>query len=175
MDKPTPIDKEVIIYKAKPIMVKTNVNGIIEYANEYFTELSEYEEFDLVGENIDMIRHPDMPKIIFNLIWEKLLKKQNTIAILKNITKSGSYYWLQAKFDFKVNETSREIQSIYAYYSLPSRKAISELDDLYKKLNGIEMHAGNTVCENYFFGLLEEQDLDYESLIETYYQYEKHP
>lgn len=64
-------------------MSKTNKKGVVEYANEYFMEISGYEEFELIGQPHNIIRHPDMPKVIFDLMWKKLLDKENIHALVK--------------------------------------------------------------------------------------------
>jgi PAS domain S-box-containing protein len=161
---------EIKVIHSKPIMAKTDINGVLEYANEYFVELSGYKDENIIGENISIIKHPHMPKLIFQLIWEKLLNKKKTIAIVKNLTKAGDYYWLQIKFDFKVNEETREIQNFYAYYSVPTNEAIVELDKLYIKLSKMEEHSGLEVSKHYLKGYLEEKNIGYENYIENLFQ-----
>jgi len=166
-----PIDKEIPVKTNTSIMVKTDNKGIIEYANDYFIELSGYDIGEIIGKDISIVKHPEMPDIIFDHIWERLLKKENAKAILKNITKTGEYFWLQAKFDFKVNENTREIENFYAYYSPVSKKSILELDKLYKIISKIEKHTGIDIAENYFLGHLEGKSQNYDDFIEEYYQY----
>ena len=53
--------------------------------------------------------------------------RKRVYAILKNRSKSGNFFWLQVSFDFKVNEDTREIENIYAYYTKASKTATNEL------------------------------------------------
>lgn len=67
-NKITPLDKEVIWDKSKVIMSKTDKFGTIEYANDVFVDVSGYEDYELVGQPHNIIRHPDMPKVIFKVL-----------------------------------------------------------------------------------------------------------
>ncbi len=62
LTKPTPIEKEIKLDPSRMIMSKTDPKGIIEYANDYFMEISGYEEYELMGQPHNIIRHPDMPR-----------------------------------------------------------------------------------------------------------------
>jgi len=168
MNNVTPINQEIFVNTDEPIMVKTDRTGTIEYANLEYANLSEYEIEEIIGKDVSFLMHPDMPSTVFNHIWESLFQKKRTYAILKNISKSGKFFWLQVNFDFKVNEETREIENIYAYYSKTSFKAKEELDVLYKKIKNIEIHRGYDVADNYLNGLLDEKKLDYNYLIESY-------
>ena len=171
MTELTPTNKEIIVHTNDQIMVKTDRFGIIEYVNFKYADISEYNIEEIIGKDISFLSHPDMPSIVFDSIWESLFQKKRAYAILKNISKTGAYYWLQVNFDFKVNENTREIENIYAYYSKASKAATNELDVLYKKIKNIEIHAGIDVAENYLKGFLDEKSTDYNSFIENYIQH----
>ena len=70
-NKPVLVDKEVTWDKTKVIMSKTDAFGTIEYANEVFVDVCGYEDYELMGQPHSIIRHPDMPKVIFKVLWEK--------------------------------------------------------------------------------------------------------
>ena len=170
MTEPTPQNQEIHILSDDPIMVKTDRMGTIEYVNLEYASLSEYEVEEIIGYDVSVLMHPDMPITVFDHIWESLFQKKRTYAILKNISKSGKFFWLQVNFDFRVNEETREIENIYAYYSKTSVKAKQELDILYKKIKNIETHSGIEVAENYLNGYLDEKSIDYNEFIESYIQ-----
>lgn len=170
INSPTPLDKEKHVDNTKSIMCKTDIDGYIEYANEYFVELSGYNEGGIMGESIEIISHPDMPKVIAKSIWREIKKKKKVNAIVKYLSKSGHFYWLQVKFDFKVSEATREILNVYLYATPPSRSGILEINKFYKKLSKIENEAGLEIAENYFNGYLENSDLTYGNFIDKYLQ-----
>jgi len=169
LENTTPQNIELNIDSNVTFMVKADRTGTIEYTNLDYAKLSEYGIAELIGKDISALIHPDMPSAIFNHIWESLFKKERAYAIFKNISKTGKYFWLQVNIDFKVNEETREIENIYAYYSKTSESAKKELNTLFKKVKSIETHTNIDIAENYLNGYLDEQDLDYKSLIEKHY------
>ncbi len=162
--KPIPVDEEIKLVPYKTIMSKTDPKGIIEYANDYFVEVSEYKEWELMGQPHNIIRHPDMPKIIFKLLWDRLKSKQNIHAIVKNLSKSGKYYWVVTDFKWKEDEDG----NIVAYYS--RRKAIPEsvksfMQDFYARLRTIEEKSGMEGSSAYLEGYLEDLGKTYDEFI----------
>ena len=162
--KPIPVDEEIKLVPYKTIMSKTDPKGIIEYANDYFVEVSEYKEWELMGQPHNIIRHPDMPKIIFKLLWDRLKSKQNIHAIVKNLSKSGKYYWVVTDFKWKEDEDG----NIVAYYS--RRKAIPEsvksfMQDFYARLRTIEEKSGMEGSSAYLEGYLEDLGKTYDEFV----------
>ncbi|HIP48909.1 MAG TPA: PAS domain S-box protein [Lutibacter sp.] len=145
-------------------MSKTDKKGIIEYANEYFMETSGYEEYELMGQPHNIIRHPDMPKVIFKELWTRLNKGENIHALVKNLTKNGNYYWVLTSFETKYNEDG-EIISHYARRKAAPGNAVYQVEKLYKTLLAIEKTQSVAVSERYFVGLLEEKGMNYDEFI----------
>jgi hypothetical protein len=50
----------------------------------------------LIGKPHNIIRHPDMPKAVFWLLWETIKKGDLIGAYVKNRAKDGRYYWVFA-------------------------------------------------------------------------------
>ncbi len=162
--KPIPLNKEIRINPSKTIMSKTNAEGIIEYTNNYFMEVCKYKEYELIGQPHNIIRHPDMPKVIFQFMWERLYKGKNIHALVKNLAKDGSYYWVLTNFETKYDENGKII-SHYAYQKAAPGNAIYQIEQLYSKLLAIEKNQGAIVSERYFRGLLEEKKITYDEFI----------
>lgn len=70
--RPVPTGNEIKLDSKKFIVSKTDVTGKIVYGNSYFTEISGYKESELIGAPHNILRHPDMPKALFYLMWEHL-------------------------------------------------------------------------------------------------------
>ena len=81
----TPVNKEVAWDKTKTIMSKTDAKGVIEYVNQVFMDVCGYSEAELIGKPHNVIRHPDMPKTIFKILWDNIQKGINFHAIVKNL------------------------------------------------------------------------------------------
>lgn len=78
------------------IISRTDLSGIITYANETFAAISGYEADELIGKAHNIVRHPDMPKSIFKDLWETLKRGESWQGIVKNRRKDNGYYWVHA-------------------------------------------------------------------------------
>lgn len=162
---PTPINNEIILDKDKLLISYTNVKGIITYCNDDFVTVSEYEEWELAGSDHNIVRHPDMPKFIFKFMWQRIQNGDNIIAIVKNLSKYGKYYWVMT--DFVIKRDSQDNITCYkAYRKAVPRKAIETLAPLYKKLCRIEEAKGVSASESFFVGYLDTLSTTYDEFIE---------
>lgn len=78
------------------IVSRTDLNGNITYANDTFCEISGYEADELIGKAHNIVRHPDMPSIVFQELWDKLQKNEQWKGVVKNLRKDKGYYWVEA-------------------------------------------------------------------------------
>ncbi|MDH4263852.1 MAG: EAL domain-containing protein [Spirochaetia bacterium] len=78
------------------IVSKTNPKGIITYTNKKFSEISGYSEYELIGKNHNIIRHPDMPASAFKTLWETISNKKVWHGTVKNKKKDGGSYTVEA-------------------------------------------------------------------------------
>ncbi len=90
------INEEVRFTAQEELVSVTDVRGVITYANEAFCRVAGYTQSELVGQNHNMVRHPDMPKAAFGDMWEKLKARQPWRGAVKNRCKDGRYYWVDA-------------------------------------------------------------------------------
>jgi putative PAS/PAC sensor protein len=165
--RPTPIDEEVIWDKRSTLMSRTNKHGHIMASNEAFQEVSGYSEAELYDQPHNLIRHPDMPKVVFKILWENLKGRQNFHAIIKNLSKSGKYYWVITNFEIIRNEKD-EITAFVSYRKALPKSLINEhIAPLYERLLKIEKANGMEVSERYFKGFLEDRKTTYDKFIRT--------
>ncbi len=78
------------------IVSKTNLKGIITYANRLFCDISGYSKKELIGKPHNIVRHPDMPKFAFKEMWEAIKAKKVWHGVVKNRKKDGSFYIVDA-------------------------------------------------------------------------------
>ena len=71
------------------IVSKTDINGIITFANDEFCKIFEYDRDELIGRNHNIVRHPDVPKEVFKSLWDTILAKKTYKATVKNLSKYG--------------------------------------------------------------------------------------
>ncbi|KFF10333.1 PAS domain-containing protein [Flavobacterium hydatis] len=161
---PTPIDKEVKWDTSKTIVSKADLYGTLEYVNDTFSKVSGYDESELVGQPHNIIRHPDMPKVIFKVLWDNIKMGKKFHGIIKNLAKSGEYYWVITDFDYIVSEDAKILKYIARRKAI-SAGVVEKIEDLYKKLSKIEEVSGIEASEKYLTGYLEDHNLDYVELI----------
>ena len=78
------------------IISRTDLKGIITYANDNFCIISGYDEDELLGKSHNIVRHPDMPKAAFLDLWSTLESGNQWIGIVKNLRKDRGFYWVEA-------------------------------------------------------------------------------
>ncbi|WP_281661057.1 methyl-accepting chemotaxis protein [Microvirgula aerodenitrificans] len=78
------------------LVSKTDLKGAITYANDAFVEVSGYPLDELLHQNHNIVRHPDMPPAAFEDMWSTLKRGQPWRGIVKNRCKDGGYYWVDA-------------------------------------------------------------------------------
>lgn len=146
------------------IVSKTDTSGKITYGNELFLELAGYDEKDILHKPHNIVRHPDMPKVIFKLLWNTLKQGKEIYAYVINRSKSGDYYWVFANVTPSFDNNGKVI----GYYSVrrkPSQKALSAIKPLYKELLNAEKTGGISASEKLLNGLLAEKGGRYDKFI----------
>jgi PAS domain S-box-containing protein len=166
MTHPKPIDNEIKLSTKRYIVSKTDAKGIIEYGNDYFVEISGYTEAELIGQPHNIVRHPDMPKVVFKMMWDRINKGQNIMAVVKNMAKDGSYYWVVTEFEPKIDSITNEIISHTAFRKAAPQKAIDVMMPIYQKLLEIEKTGGMEASEKYLRGFLEDNKTTYDEFID---------
>ncbi|SEC54416.1 PAS domain S-box-containing protein [Tenacibaculum sp. MAR_2009_124] len=150
------IDEEVKWDTSSIIISKTDLKGTILYMNDTFEEASEYPKVELVGEPHNIIRHPDMPKVVFKVLWKALKNEENFHAIVKNLSKTGRYYWVITDFEVERDQNGKATGYTGRRKSIP-QSVIDKIEPLYKTLLKIEQVKGEKASELYFNAYLEEE------------------
>ena len=78
------------------IVTKTDHRGVITYANDVFLRISALTEAEAIGQPHSIIRHPDMPRAVFKLLWDTLAERQEIFAYVLNLARDGAHYWVFA-------------------------------------------------------------------------------
>jgi PAS domain S-box-containing protein len=123
------------------IVTKTDTTGRILYANRIFISLSGYSESELLGSQHNIIRHPDMPRSVFKLLWDHIAAGQEFIGYVKNMAKDGSFYWVLAT----VKPDRDAERNIIGYTSIRRKlgaNAVNSATALYREMLAAEARAG---------------------------------
>ncbi len=110
----TPTSKEKLMCEDDFIVSKTDLKGRITYGNHIFIEFSGYTEQELLGAQHNIIRHPDMPRAVFNLLWDTIAQGKEIFAYVKNMAKDGSFYWVYVNVTADYDKQS----NISGYFSV---------------------------------------------------------
>lgn len=78
------------------VVSKTDLRGRITYANDVFLRMCACEERDVLGRPHNFIRHPDMPRAIFRLLWDAIKSGEEVFAYVVNLAMDGAHYWVFA-------------------------------------------------------------------------------
>ncbi|HVW32114.1 MAG TPA: PAS domain-containing protein [Acidimicrobiia bacterium] len=115
------------------IVSKTDTRGRLTYVNDVFVRVSAYPESDLIGRPHNVIRHPDMPRAVFRLLWETIGAGRELFAYIVNLAGDGAHYWVLAH----VTPTFGPGGDIVGFHSnrrTPSREALDRVTPLYQAL-----------------------------------------
>jgi PAS domain S-box-containing protein len=115
------------------IVSKTDVKGRITYANRYFCEVAGYTEREILGQAHSIVRHPDMPRSVFKLLWDTILDGREIFAYVKNMAKNGDYYWVYAHVTPSYDAAGQMI-GFHSNRRVPERRAIERIAPVYAAL-----------------------------------------
>lgn len=119
------------------IVSKTDLTGHILYVNDVFLRVSDFTRAELVGAPHSIIRHPDMPRAVFQTLWTGLQANREVFAYIVNLAKNGDHYWVFAHVTPSVDAAGR----ILGYHSnrrTVDRRALVAVQALYAELREVE-------------------------------------
>ena len=119
------------------IVSKTDLKGRIVYANQVFIRISGYSEDELLGQPHSILRHPDMPRAVFKLLWQQIQSAREVFAYVINRCKNGDHYWVFAHVTPNLN-SANEITGYHSNRRVADRAAIDTLAPIYAELRRIE-------------------------------------
>ncbi|MCB1022129.1 MAG: PAS domain-containing protein [Bryobacterales bacterium] len=169
--KVAPTGVEQFFGEDEIIVSKTDLKGKITYANEVFMRIAGYSEEELLGAPHNIIRHPDMPRCVFKLLWDQIEAGREIFAYVVNQCKNGDHYWVYAH----VTPTFGPNGEITGYHSnrrVPERDAVEKATGLYRQLRAIEERAtsqreGMQAATEALGALLGQQKVDYDEFVFT--------
>jgi len=140
-NKVQPTQKEITMREDDFIVSKTDLKGRLTYANKIFVEFSGFTQTEILNKQHNIVRHPDMPRAIFHLLWSTIQAGKEFNGYVKNMSKDGSFYWVFAN----VTPSYDNNKNIIGYYSVrrkASQQALSVIEPLYQEMLTAEANAG---------------------------------
>ena len=119
------------------IVSKTDPSGRITYANDVFLRVAGYTASQILGQPHSIIRHPDMPRAVFSLLWDTISAGSEIFAYVVNLSKNGDHYWVFAH----VTPTFDDGGKIVGYHSsrrVPNPAAIRAIQPVYAEMLAVE-------------------------------------
>jgi len=107
-----------------------------------------------------------MPRVVFKLMWDRIRMGSNIMAVVKNLAKSGKYYWVVTEFESKKDKLSNEIIGYTAFRKAAPRDAIKIIEPIYEKLCKLEQNGNMEESEKFLRDFLEEKQMSYDEFID---------
>lgn len=123
------IDKNIITSS-------TDLNGNINYVSDAFCKISGYSRMELMGNNHSMVKHSDMSSEIYDDLWDSIANNRTWHGEIKNKTKNGDYYWVEATVYPVFNNHGEKVGYTAIRIDITDKKRVEELL-IYDGLTGI--------------------------------------
>jgi PAS domain S-box-containing protein len=164
-----PTGRESPFHAEEVIVSKTDLKGRITYANDVFIRVSGYSETELRGKPHNLIRHPDMPACVFQLLWDTIQQREEIFAYVLNLAKNGNHYWVFAHVTASYDLVGNHI-GYHSNRRVPYPDALPAVKSLYAELCAEEhRHAGKKdaiqASSRILLGLLNQQRKSYSQLV----------
>jgi len=140
--KHQPNGREVSLNDGEFIVSKTDPQSRITYANRSFMRITGYSESEVLGRPQSIVRHPEMPRGVFRLLWNTIRKGDEFFGYINNLAEDGSNYWVWANITPDRDEQGR----IIGYFSArrkPDPAAIAKVKPIYAEMLAAEARASN--------------------------------
>jgi len=150
------------------IVSMTDSKGRITYGNRTFIEFSGYSETELLGSQHNIIRHPDMPRAVFKLLWDKIQSREECFAYVKNMSKDGGFYWVFTNVTPNL-DAHENITGHFSVRRKPKASGIKTMTEVYRIMLEAERKAGvaNAIAAStkILVDILNEKGLSYDELV----------
>ena len=132
MNSVTPLDREYS-FEGRAIISQTDLQGVITFANRQFCDVSGYRVDELVGQPHSIVRHPDMPRGVFEKMWKNIKSGQAWHGLVKNLRKDGLYYWTEMEI-FPIKNDKDETVGYISTGKPASASNVQGHTELYKNM-----------------------------------------
>lgn len=152
------------------IVSKTDLKGRITYANDVFQTIAGFNEAELLGQPHSIIRHPDMPRCVFKLLWDTLTTGNEIFAYVINRCNNGDHYWVYANVTAS-RGANGSIMSYHSSRTVPNRDVVEDaIIPLYRSLLAEERRhsnakAGMAASLQMVLDLLNDKKMNYDEFL----------
>lgn len=169
MQKIIPSGRERTFGEHELIVSKTDSRGLITYANSVFCRVSGYQDYELLGKPHNLVRHPEMPRGVFRLLWERLKLGREVFAMVVNLARNGDHYWVLAHVTPSLS-AGGELLGYHSNRRSPHPELVREFSTLYGQMLDREAQIPNPkqaaeASLQFLEGQLARTGLDYDQFI----------
>jgi PAS domain S-box-containing protein len=125
------------------IVTKTDPRGVITYANEVFLRISALTEEQALGQPHSLIRHPEMPRAVFKLLWETIGQGQEIFAYVLNLAADGAHYWVFAHVTPSHDAAGRHV-GYHSNRRRPDPSSVATVKAAYDRIRMAESRQSST-------------------------------
>lgn len=167
--KVTPTGVESPFSEEEIIVSKTDPKGHIVYANDVFLRVGKFKLGEVIGQPHSLIRHPDMPRSVFKLLWDTIQAKQELFAYVVNMASNGDHYWVLAHVTPSF-DASGNIVGYHSNRRKPDPAQVTKIKGIYDELLAEERRSedrkiGMENAYNKLTGMLKDMKVSYEEFI----------
>jgi len=119
------------------IVTKTDPRGVITYANEVFLRISALTEEQAIGQPHNIIRHPEMPRAVFKLLWDTIGQRQEIFAYVLNLATDGAHYWVLAHVTPSYDAAGRHV-GYHSNRRRPDPSTVAAVKQVYDRIRMAE-------------------------------------
>ena len=160
MSKLEKVNYEIKCATQQVIVSRTNTEGDIVYCNPTFLEVNGFKSSEIINQPHSIVRHPDMPKTIFRVIWSIIGQGMPIQAVIKNQTNNGDYYWTLMTIKPQKDRDDKII-SYVAYGKQAPDAVVKKIEPLYKIISEIEHELNIESALEYLESYLKEEGMNY--------------
>jgi PAS domain S-box-containing protein len=135
--RPTPTGRESPLAEHEIIVSKTDPRGRIVYANEVFLRVSRLELRETLGQPHSLIRHPDMPRCVYELMWQTIQGGGEFFGYVQNMATNGDHYWVFAHVT-PSRDAAGAITGFHSNRRKPDPAQVARIQPVYARLLGAE-------------------------------------
>ncbi len=167
MTKPQPNETEHIVKNVDLIVSKSDAEGNITYVNPIFVKISGYSQASLLEQPHSILRHPDMPKVIFEYLWKNIKEGKDVVAYVKNLCADGGYYWVLATVKMAKNPDG-SFRNYMSTRRCITQEAKDQISQFYKELLDVEKEQSYEASYEMFENFLTKHNIYDNQAFNTY-------
>jgi PAS domain S-box-containing protein len=114
------------VEQSPSMIVITDPDGIFEYLNTKFTEVTGFTIDDVKGKTPRILKSGGLPDNIYKELWDTILSGKTWKGEFQNIKKNGESYWENASISPIVNEEGKIIHFVKLAEDITEWKKIEE-------------------------------------------------